>query len=76
VAILAWAPFRYFLGNAPSYCETREDDKAKIFYFRAVLVSLDSEVNAEKVADFKWLSLPEVDEEAPDFYSMARPFLF
>jgi len=56
----------YFLGNAPSYCETNGD--SKIFYYRAVLVDLDTEVQlGDNYSDFQWLSHSEIGTEAPDF---------
>lgn len=56
----------YFFGNAPSYCET--NGKSKIFYYRAVLVDLDTEVQlGDNYSDFQWLSHSEIKTGAPDF---------
>lgn len=64
----------YFLGNAPSYCETK--GKSKIFYFRALLVDLDTDVQMQgKYKDFKWLSIPEIQDESPQF-AAASDFLY
>jgi len=62
----------YFLGNAPSYCET--DGKSKIFYYRAVLVDLDTTVNLDKYSDYQWLSIAEIADAAPEF--AASDFLY
>jgi hypothetical protein len=60
----------YFLGNAPSFCETA--GTTKVFYYRAVLVSKDSEVQlGSQYSDFKWLALDEINATAPDFYKQA-----